>query len=172
MKDGSRKTGDWNAAIPSALAAWVGLGASAAFLAWILGWGPDGPGAPEAALGSYGRSLLAGLVVSGVVAALGTALGQAAWLARAGYASCLLYAAFPATLGWRSWPWLLLAAAAALLASLRRRDFTHAAQPLLLVHAMGSLGGLYACFQLRTFLAAWPTFRDVLSGLWLVLASL
>lgn len=172
MNSAGRIFGHSNALIRSALTAWLGLGASVGFLAWVLGFGLGGPGAPEAVLDSYGRSLLTGLAVSGVVVAVGAALGQSAWLARASYASCLLYAGFLATLGWRPWPWLLLAAAAALLAPLRRRDFTHAAQPLLLLHAMGSLGGLYAAFQLKTFLTGWPMFRNVLSALWLLLTSL
>jgi hypothetical protein len=172
MNNAGRTSGNSSAVIRSALAAWLGLGACVGFLAWVLGFGLDGPGAPQAALESYGRSLLTGLAVSGVAVALGAALGQGAWLARASYASCLFYAGFLATLGWRLWPWLLLAAAAALLASLRRRDFTHATQPLLLLHAMGSLGGLYAALQLRTFITAWPMFRNVLSALWLLLTSL
>ena len=153
--------------IATPLAAWLGLGLSAGFLLWVVGSGEHGVAAPAAALGSYARWLLVGLAVAAVLVAVGTAAGQRAWLARASYASCLFYLGFLAVLDWRPLPWALVAGACALLVALRRSDLTNASVPLVLLHAMGSLGGLYLSFQLRTFLAAWPAFRDVLAALWL-----
>jgi hypothetical protein len=155
-----------------ALAAWLGLGAAGGFFVWTLGLAAGGAGAPPAALASYAKSLLAGLAASGIAVALAPWAMAGAWLARASYASCALYAGFLTTLGWQGWPWLLLAAAAGVLALLRRSDLSHAARELLLLHAMGTLGALYASFQLPTFLAAWPAFRETFGGLWLVLTSI
>jgi hypothetical protein len=162
-----------NAHRPTLIAAWLGIGAAGAFFTWAaLGLQSGGPPAVDVALPTYGWALLIGLAASGIVVALGALLGQVAWLARASYASCLLYAEFLAALGGSWWPWLLLASAALMLVALRRRDLSRSGVELLLLHAMGTLGALYACFQLPTFLAAWPAFREVASSLWLVLTSI
>jgi hypothetical protein len=168
MRQRKRQSRAATVALTPVLATWLGLGASIGFYVWILGIGRAGPGTPEVALGSYGRSLLPGLAASAALVGLGFALGQAAWLARASYASCLLYCACLATLGPPPLRWAALAAACALLAALRRSALTNASSALLLLHAMGSLSGLYLTFQLRTFLAAWPAFREVLGALWLL----
>jgi hypothetical protein len=155
----------------SLLAAWAGIGGAAGFLSWVVEFGAAGAGGPPIALGSYARSLLVGLAASAAVVGLDSLRGQATWLARASYASCLLYAGFLTTLAGSWWPWFLLAAALLLLVALRRRDLTHAAVELLLLHSMGTLGALYACFQLPNYLAGWPAFREVADALWLVLTS-
>jgi hypothetical protein len=160
-----------NARLASILAAWLGIGAAAAFFTWNFELRPGAAPAVDVALPSYGWALLLALAASGIAVALGSALGQVAWMARASYASCLLYAGFLATLGWPWLPWLLIAAAIALLVALKRRNFSRAGIELLLLHGMGTLGALYACFQLPTFLAAWPAFREVAGALWLVLTS-
>jgi hypothetical protein len=154
------------------LAAWLGLGLSAGFLLWVVGSGEHGLAAPAAALGAYAWWVLVGLAVAAVLVAVGAAAQQRAWLARASYASCLFYLGFLVVLDWRPLPWVLLAGACLLLVPLRRSDLTNASGPLVLLHAMGSLGALYMSFQLRTFLAAWPAFRDVLAALWLALTPI
>lgn len=157
--------------LSSIVSAWLGIGAAAAFFAWALELGSGAAPAVDVTLPTYGWALLLGLAASGVVVALGSALGQVTWLARASYASCILYAGFLTTLGWSWLPWLLIVAAIVMVVALRRRDVSHAAAELLLLHAMGTLGALYASFQLHAYLAAWPAFREVASSLWLVLVS-
>ena len=160
------------AVIPAAVAAWFGIGAAGAFFAWALAVRSEVAPAVDVALPAYGWAVLIGLSSSGAVVALGAALGQVAWLARASYASCVFYVAFLATFGGWWVPWLLLGGAGVMLVALRRRDLSQSGVELLLLHAMGTLGALYATFQLRTFLAAWPAFREVAGSLWLVLSSL
>jgi len=152
------------------LASWAGLGLASGFFLWTLGVGAGGPGAPETVLWPYAGSVSVGLGVGGVLAALVRAAAGTAWLARAGYASSLLYLGSLVTL-WQPLAWAALAGACSVLVPLRRSDCTNANAPLLLLHAMGSLSGLYVCFQLRTYLATWPAFRDVLAGLWLLVRS-
>lgn len=158
----------WAVAIP--LAAGLGLALSIGFLLWLVAGGVN-PARPEIALASYARWLLAGSMAGAVLTAAIPVSARAAWLARISYASSVFYLGFLAVLGWPALPWVLFAAACALLAALRRSDLANAGTPLLLFHVMCSLGALYMTFQLGKFLAAWPAFLDVLKGLWLVVAS-
>jgi hypothetical protein len=151
------------------LVAALGLGSSLGFFLWLVAGGAAGVGEIEPALRSYSGWLLAGLAIGGLLAGATAALAGPAWLARAGYASCLLYAGCFAGGAGRYLPWGLLVAAGAALAALRRTHCAGALRAILLLHAMGTLGGLYMRFQLPVFLAAWPAFREVLAGLRLLL---
>ena len=156
-------------AMPAMLVSWLGLGAATGFFTWIVRTAPDGPGPPETALAGYAGSLLIGLVASAPLFALTWVLRISQWFARISYASCLLYLSVLATPDGLMLAWAFPVVACSLLGLLRHSRIAEARVALVLVHAMGTLSGLYLSFQLPSFIASWPAFREVLAALWLLL---
>jgi len=108
------------------------------------------------------------LIASGVIVlvlrlAAGTSIGT---LGLVSYVSCLFYLGFGKVFGGDAVPWAMLAVAVVVLLISRRRAIP-VAPPLLLLHAMGTMSGLYLFFHLREFWNAEPAFRDVLQALWI-----
>lgn len=148
---------------------WASLGAASGFLLWSLRVEVSGVAAVDAALRLYVSSLLIGLLCSGIVLACLRALRrQPSSLGFVSYASCVVYLGFGKALGWLLLPELLAAAAAGLVVFGRARWRVAGEPALLLAHAMGTVSGLYLFFHLGEFLSAWPSFRDVLQGLWML----
>lgn len=147
--------------------AWLGLGAAIGFLVWVLqaSVAPDAL-TLDAALPSYGWSLATGLVASAVVVlVLRLTFASIGTLGLVSYVSCLFYLAAGKIVGGDAVPWAL--AGLALVVILVRRNHSVAAEPpLLLLHAMGTVSGLYVFFHLPALVAAVPAFRAGLLALW------
>jgi hypothetical protein len=82
------------------------------------------------------------------------------------YASCVVYFGFFKVLGPDFVPWLLtaLAVGAYFIVSKPFR----ARWTLFLLHAMGTMTGLYMAFHLPDFLAGWEPFKEIVHSLWLL----
>ena len=145
---------------------WASLGAASGFLLWSLRVEAAGADAIEASLRLYASSLMIGLLLSGI--ALAGWRGHFSALGFVGYGSGVVYLGFGTALGWSLLPAVLAASAAALIVCGRARWVVAAEPPLLLAHVMGTVSGLYLFFHLREFLSAWPAFREVLQGLWML----
>lgn|GEM_PF-1316036 len=150
---------------------WFGLGASAGFLLWIILSSPGELQQVPVGLRRYLFFLSLGLAASGVVCAV--LWFRRAWhvAARLNYLSCIFYFGFLKVLGWKFIPWALVAVSVA--------GFFRHADPsienrwsLLLLHAMGSLAGLYMAFHLGDFLRPWGAFAQVAGSLWLLIVNL
>ncbi len=150
---------------------WLGLGAATGYLVWALRI-PTAPESIDTALSVYGWSLIAGLIASGIVVlvlrlAAGASIGS---LGLVSYVSCLFYLGFGKVFGGDAVPWAVVAAALVVLL-VRRRSSVPVKPPLLLLHAMGTMSGLYLFFHLREFWSAEPAFRDVLQALWIWISA-
>jgi hypothetical protein len=155
--------------VGSTLILWLSLGAASGFLLWSLRVESTGTDAIEASLRLYASSLMIGLLLSGIaLGGLHALRRDSSGLGLVSYASGVVYLGFGTALGWSLLPALLAVAAAALIVCGRGRWVVAAEPPLLLAHVMGTVSGLYLFFHLREFLSAWPAFREVLQGLWML----
>ncbi len=150
--------------------AWIGLAAPVGYLLWILRIGPAASEHVDAALQLYASSLAVGLATGGAaLLLLHWASPRPAWLGSISYASALLYLGCLKVVGWPALPWALLIGACLVAARLRRRMSIRQSPSLLLLHAMGTVSGLYLFFHLPELLGAWAPFRSVLAGLRLLI---
>lgn len=149
------------------LPAWLGLSLALGFLALGIALPAGPPGDPQAVVAAWsaflGPAAFAAMLVCGALA----------WTGREDFAGRLLVGALGAYLACLIVTGLPGIVAGALVASLGLCVATRPGERdpgmLLLLHAMGTIGGLYVIINLHRYLAAGPAFRDILRALkWLV----
>jgi len=145
-----------------------GLGSAAGFLLWIIFSGTGELQQVQVGLQRYLFFLLpVGLAAASVVCALLWLAGAWSFAVSLSYVSCVFYFSFLKVLGWDFIPWVLMAVA--VIVVFRNRKLVIEAQSsLLLLHAMGSLAGLYMAFNLGKFLQPWEFFMETVQSLWLL----
>jgi hypothetical protein len=150
-----------HASFADALCAWCCAGAAVAFGAWCAFGSPPRPPDFAPALVAFGTALGIGLVAGLAIALALRLTGRVAEGTRAGAAlavgSLPLYLAAPAGLIGGAAPALAVALAAALAWREGRRPVRRVpAAMLVLLHAQGTLAGLYLAARLPDYLAGWP----------------
>jgi hypothetical protein len=150
---------------------WLCCGASVGFLLWILLNGPAELQQVSVGLRSYLLLLPTGLAAAGVVCAVLWFAGIWGIAARLSYSSCIFYFGFAKVLGWAFVPWVLVVAAVIGFSYTKKRSI-EIRWSLLLLHAMGTLTGLYMAFHLNGFLRPWGLFMETTRSLWLLLINL
>jgi hypothetical protein len=155
-------------AIVEVMIPWGCLTLAGAFFGLVLGSSAadlrDGPVTLVRYLDVLGSAALG----AGVVTAVFIGFGAHRMLARLCCAAGLCYLAFLKAVGIALAPWLALGLAIVAAIAVFRRTVAISAE-LLLMHAMGTLAGIYLVLNLHKFLAGWDPFRDVLRALgWLM----
>ena len=145
-----------------------GLGVATGFLLWVMFSGTGELQQVAVGLQRYLYFLLpVGLATAAVVCALLWFAGAWSFAASLSYVSCVFYFGFLKVLGWWFVPWVLIVVAVIL--SFRSRKLViETRSPLLLLHLMGSMGGLYMTFNLGKFLQPWGFFMETVQSLWLL----
>lgn len=162
----SSRTQKWSAAVSG----WLGLSAPMAFFIWTLSSGPAELQLLKIGWPRYLLSLMAGLIVSGILVLLIRPTSAKHQTALLGYAACLGYFGFLKVLGWSLLPWLLMIAIIPAYVYLHRSRVT-VGSSVLILHVMGTMTGLYMAFHLQEFLAAWEPFKDVVASMWLMITG-
>ncbi len=151
-------------AVVDALVPWACLSLAGAFFGWLAGSAPTELAAAPVAVTRYLIALTPAAVVAGAACAILFWLRAGTWLARASLASALCYLGFLKIAGVGLAPWAALGLAIA--AGLGARPKIAGTPMLLMVHAMGTLTGMYLVFRLDRYLDGWAPFLDVLRSLW------
>jgi hypothetical protein len=148
----------WRALARGPWAAALGAGLGAAFLAWAALTDAPGMRNPVVALPGYGRALAyAGTAAAVALLALAPRLGRGRADALALAALGAYAAAFKVVAG-NAAPGVALALAAVLYWRCRGRARAVPAALLVVLHAQGTLAGLYLAARLGDLLAGWPGF--------------
>jgi hypothetical protein len=141
---------------------WACLTLPIAFVLWTLTVMPESLRDGPASAPLYALMLVPAAVAAAVIAGLLAIVRRGEWSGRVCYAAALAYlAAFRAAgLTWAPAGALLLVATAALAGRPRRH-----VPALLLVHVMGTCGGLYLAFSIERYARGWQPLLGLLRAL-------
>ena len=151
---------------------WVALGFPFTFLIWVERFHSQSFQTVEVGVQLYLSSLVFGWVLAGLFLGILRVFKSRWWsLGWVGYGSVLFYIGFLKTLNVEWVPWLGVAGWVVFtLYGVYGKKHLAAQPSLVVIHAIGTLSGLYMTFHLTEFLKGWEPFLDVVQGLWMVMS--
>jgi hypothetical protein len=150
--------------VVDAVVPWACLSLAGTFFWWSAGSAPAELAEASVALTRYLIAFTPAALAAGVACGVLVWFGAGAWMARLSATSALCYLGFLKVAGLVLAPWVALGLVVA--AALVARPKLAVTPLLLMVHAMGTIMGMYFLFSLDRYLPGWEAVLEVLRGFW------